>query len=257
MAASAGEAHTLAVSDGGAVYAWGHNANSQLGVVLKPGAPKTEGANQLVPVPVPGLARERIACVSAGQCHSLAVSDVGALFAWGSGAYGQLGLDGVGVASKAAFDAGAGALADPGHDADVAEPRPVPLRAGCLVRAVDVAAGAEHSAVLLSDGRVLTCGRNVNGQLGHGDDASSRPRFELSAVGGDVGARKAWSLATGSRSFFSAVLVREAAAAAGKEEVAAAAAVEDVALDLVDLVADEPSAVTLQLNGVRFEEQTL
>ena len=34
-------------------------------------------------------------------------------------------------------------------------------------------------------------------------------------------------------------------------------AVEDVALDLVDLADDEPSAVTLQLNGVRFEEQTL
>ena len=65
------------------IYVWGDNSHGQLGT------PTTQDAGRPEPVLLPGGARPL--AVSAGGFHSLAIGSLGALFAWGDNAHGQLG----------------------------------------------------------------------------------------------------------------------------------------------------------------------
>ena len=79
----AGSFHTLALQDEGSVLAWGDNAYGQLGLGdITP--PVTR------PFAVPGLSD--VVQLVAGGVHSLALTKEGAVLAWGSNFYGQLGL---------------------------------------------------------------------------------------------------------------------------------------------------------------------
>jgi len=78
----ASDGHALALDTAGNVWAWGDNAQGQLGV-------PTAGRTSAVPVKVPGLTGIR--SVSAGGAHSLATDVLGRMWIWGSGAQGQLG----------------------------------------------------------------------------------------------------------------------------------------------------------------------
>jgi alpha-tubulin suppressor-like RCC1 family protein len=80
-----------------------------------------------------------IKTVSAGTNHSLAVVSDGTVWAWGSNRYGELGV---------------GSAADCGG----ASCSPTPVKVGMVSGAVAVAAGAEHSLALTSDGTVWTWG---------------------------------------------------------------------------------------------------
>ena len=122
----------------------------------------------------------RIVCVAAGSYHMLAVSDMGKLWAWGGGHYGQLGLGGQEnqpLPLPVAFNAsgGGGNIGDGGSgqecssatnadgDSDEGE-------GDGEVAVVSVAAGAEHSAALDATGALWTWGSAADGgQLGHGD----------------------------------------------------------------------------------------
>jgi alpha-tubulin suppressor-like RCC1 family protein len=126
--------HSLAIDDGGALWAWGVNQNGQLG----DGTRIARGTPALV-----DLARV-VVTAAAGPSHSLAVDSSGDVWAWGSNIAGQLG---------------------DGTTADSATPIPVlglPSSSG----AVAVAAGYGHSAALLDDGTVWAWGGNQSGQLG-------------------------------------------------------------------------------------------
>lgn len=85
LAASATSRHALALGADGAVYAWGDNTRGQLGV-------NASAAVAWDPVRVTALAGINISALAAGGAHSLAVSDVGEVFAWGSDAFGQCGV---------------------------------------------------------------------------------------------------------------------------------------------------------------------
>ena len=142
IAISAGNYHTLALKNDGNVWAWGNNAWGQLGL--------GDTINRASPVQIPKFSS--IVAISAGgnraytaqYYHSLAVKDDGSVWAWGSNAYGQLGLTG-GVCRTS--------------------PVQVPDILGC----VTVLAGFYHTLALTNDGRVLAWGNNNYGQLGVGD----------------------------------------------------------------------------------------
>ncbi len=81
---AAGGYHSLAISDGGRVLAWGDNASGQLGT----------GNSDWNPHPRPEEAQAiNVRLIGAGDTHSLAVSVVGGVHAWGRNFSGQLGND--------------------------------------------------------------------------------------------------------------------------------------------------------------------
>ncbi len=57
-----------------------------------------EGAQRLMaqihPLPVAGLSRHRVACVAAAKHHTLACTEEGYVYAWGSNRHGRLGFTG-------------------------------------------------------------------------------------------------------------------------------------------------------------------
>ncbi|CAH1803231.1 unnamed protein product, partial [Owenia fusiformis] len=78
-----GQTSSMCVLENGDVYGWGYNGNGQLGL--------GNNVNQPNPVKVQGLTGVFIISVVCGYAHTMALSDEGTLYAWGTNAYGQLG----------------------------------------------------------------------------------------------------------------------------------------------------------------------
>jgi len=107
------------------------------------------------------------------------------LLAWGSNAFGQLGVDdaraarpgnALGTHGARAAGAGAGSESLVGT-AYVGRPARCRVAGGRLAAAGAVSCGASHTLFLLASGAVAACGRGDYGQLGHGALASEpRPR---------------------------------------------------------------------------------
>jgi alpha-tubulin suppressor-like RCC1 family protein len=182
-AVETGHNSTLALCESGAVWAWGLNADGQLG----------NGTRTLSRSPVRVLGLTDAVAIAAGRDMAYAIRAGGTMVAWGDNAFGELG-DGtltdrsapVAVASLTGVTAIAGgrnhALAlrtdgsvwafganTYGQVGDgTSTYRTTPVRVGNLTGVSDVAAGAHHSYALASDGRVLSWGRNYRAQLGNG-----------------------------------------------------------------------------------------
>jgi alpha-tubulin suppressor-like RCC1 family protein len=167
---AAGETFSLALKSDGTVLAWGNNASGELGDGSAP-------ADQHTPVQVSGLGPgSGILEVVGGGAHSVALNSDGGVLAWGNNQAGELG-DGT---------------APTDHDGPVH----VALPAGA--RAVDIAAGLEHSLGLLSDGTVLAWGDNALGQLGDGTTTRHPTPVAVSGLG--VGSGVVLVLAAGDHS---------------------------------------------------------
>ena len=84
---AAGRYHSVAVGNGGSVYAWGTNGYGQLG--------NGSTSNSSTPVQVLGVGGSGVLSgitrITAGQYHSVAVGNGGSVYAWGANGYGQLG----------------------------------------------------------------------------------------------------------------------------------------------------------------------
>lgn len=77
---AAGDWHSVGIRTDGSLWAWGQNANGQLG--------QGDRLNRTVPVQVaPGT---RWKAVSAGSASTLAIRDDGTLWGWGDNTFGQL-----------------------------------------------------------------------------------------------------------------------------------------------------------------------
>ncbi|CAN0924302.1 Ultraviolet-B receptor UVR8 [Linum grandiflorum] len=84
---SCGEYHSAAISEMGEVYTWGLGSMGQLGHTSL-----QSGDKELLPRRVVSLDGITIKDVACGGVHTCAVSEKGALYAWGGGQAGQLGL---------------------------------------------------------------------------------------------------------------------------------------------------------------------
>ncbi len=87
VAVAAGSSHSMALRDDGTAWTWGSNARGQLG--------NGTTSKSAIPLQVLGHAGtghlENIVAIAAGSCHSLAVTEDGAVWAWGDNSCGQLG----------------------------------------------------------------------------------------------------------------------------------------------------------------------
>jgi alpha-tubulin suppressor-like RCC1 family protein len=142
-AIAAGALHSLALTEAGEVYAWGHL-----------GSKYAQG--RLVAIeehPTPEIVEivgsfGRVKTIAAGECHSLALTENGTVYAWGDNRVGQLGLG-------------------DRETQNCLTPRIVGKLGGEKIK--DIAAGNFHSLALTEAGEVYAWGLNEYGQLGLGD----------------------------------------------------------------------------------------
>ena len=149
---AAGGLHSLVIS-AGSVFAYGYGGFGQLG----DGATTNASTRVKVSLPVGVTAT----AVAAGQYHSLAIGNNGKIYAWGNNANGQLGN---------------------GTLVSVSTPVIVSMPAG--VTPVSIAAGADHSMAIGSDGNLYAWGYNGLDELGNGTstDAKTPVQVGLSPV---------------------------------------------------------------------------
>ena len=98
----------------------------------------------------------QVASISCGNYHTAACTLDGQLYTWGANTDGQLGLDDFG---------------------DRASPHRVTLTHSS--RPLQVACGGRHTIVLGERSEVWSCGCNLHGQLGHGEDFGTEPLKRL------------------------------------------------------------------------------
>jgi alpha-tubulin suppressor-like RCC1 family protein len=151
VAVAAGDAHTCAVDDGGAVWCWGANTSGQLGngsvleqlqptsIALGPGVPDAEA-------------------VAAGAEHTCVLAG-GRIFCWGRNAEGQVGNP-------------------------VQMPMLSPQEVTAFPEARAVAAGGRHTCAIAADATVGCWGANDSGQLGNGGTDSSNVPVPVSGLTG-------------------------------------------------------------------------
>ena len=135
IAVAAGYYHGLALGKDGIVWAWGNNANGQLG-----NGHSGKDLNSVTPIPI---SLDNVIAISAGDYFSLALKKDGTVWSWGKNEYGQLGNGST-------------------------ESHENPKQIENLNNVTAISAGGSHSLVLQKDGTVWAFGYNKYGQLGDG-----------------------------------------------------------------------------------------
>jgi len=164
-AIAAGANHSLAIVTGGGLWAWGQNANGQVG----------DGTlvQKVVPtaISLTTCAAGAATAIAGGFSHSLAVVS-GTVCAWGLNANGQLG-DGT------------------------TTQRTAPVATSTLSGITAVSAGSNHSLALKSDNTVWAWGANGVGQLGDTTTTSSLTPVQAVGIttGVEIAAGNSYSVA--------------------------------------------------------------
>ena len=143
-AISAGDFHSFVLTREGALLSCGYGWKGRLG--------HGDEEDQHLPKLVEALRGVRVVAVSTGDLHSLVLADTGAVYSFGQGGGGRLGL---GQAAARDWE---------GQHA----PKLIEALRG--ERVVAMAAGEVHSLVLTEAGRLLSFGQGGCGCLGHGDE---------------------------------------------------------------------------------------
>eukprot|EP00276_Gloeochaete_wittrockiana_P024398 CAMPEP_0184365996 /NCGR_PEP_ID=MMETSP1089-20130417/151487_1 /TAXON_ID=38269 ORGANISM="Gloeochaete wittrockiana, Strain SAG46.84" /NCGR_SAMPLE_ID=MMETSP1089 /ASSEMBLY_ACC=CAM_ASM_000445 /LENGTH=734 /DNA_ID=CAMNT_0026707419 /DNA_START=58 /DNA_END=2262 /DNA_ORIENTATION=- len=153
---SCGSGHTLVAEADGHVFAMGENNMGQLGFRRN----SLQHSLQ-VPVYIDMLSSVRILQVACGANHSLARTDQGRVFAWGSNEFGQIGV------KRVVEGTGVGAA----DDQQVIVSVPVEVRFGlvaCPPPVTAIGCGKDFSAALNQEGQMYIWGAGGHGQLGDG-----------------------------------------------------------------------------------------
>jgi alpha-tubulin suppressor-like RCC1 family protein len=188
VAISSGAWQSIALKSDGTVWAWGHNAEGELG----------DGTTTDRWVPTKAVGLSRITAIAEAGYHALALRSDGTVWAWGWNNRGQVG-DGTqtqrntpikvpGLNSIISIGAGgstsmavnrqgilwtwvANEHGQIGDGTAVDRPSPVVVLNGIF--AVGDGGGGASSAALKKDGTVWTWGDNEYGQLGNGNNTDS------------------------------------------------------------------------------------
>ncbi|KAH7287978.1 hypothetical protein KP509_31G005900 [Ceratopteris richardii] len=145
-----GDYHTAAVSSTGDVYTWGLGHMGQLGHWVLQSPDK-----EVLPRRVVSLEGVRITNVACGGVHTCAVTESGALYMWGGGQAGQLGLG-----SRSGLF-----TCDSGDVSIFTERIPVLLVPNGVQH---ITCGHSHTLAATIDGRLLGWGYNSCGQAATG-----------------------------------------------------------------------------------------
>ncbi|XP_012527820.1 probable E3 ubiquitin-protein ligase HERC4 isoform X2 [Monomorium pharaonis] len=205
-----GNCHTLAVNEWGQLFSWGCNLNGQLGL-------DTVISMERVPRMVKALGTNVIVQIACGVEHSIALTNDGDLYAWGSNRDGQLGLGSDACAeikpkritslnaipiafvacggyhtvviskSGAIFSWGRNTFGQLGLNDRKVRKLPCQLRTLRNAKVCYAACGEEFTVFLTMDGGVFTCGAGMYGQLGHGNNTNEiLPRQVMELMGSTV-----------------------------------------------------------------------
>jgi alpha-tubulin suppressor-like RCC1 family protein len=145
----AGSAHSVAVTNKGTVYTWGHGASGQLGHPKPPPDPtKPSFMQPRFQLLFPGLLTSLVSKVNvtravAGDNHTVLLALDGSVYAFGDNSFGQCGVVDDGTPS-------------------VDDPRCI----DSLSDIASIAAGSNHTLVLSKSGDCYAFGSNNRGQLG-------------------------------------------------------------------------------------------
>lgn len=207
---SCGSCHTLAVNEWGQLFSWGSNMKGQLGL-------SSVDCTERTPRMVKALGTSVIVQIACGVEHSIALTNDGELYAWGSNTEGQLGigshtvteikpkriytLAAVPIAfiacggyhtvviskSGVVFAWGRNTFGQLGLNDTQQRSVPCQLRTLRNAKVCFAACGEEFSVFLTLDGGVFTCGAGMYGQLGHGNSMNEiLPRQVMELMGSTV-----------------------------------------------------------------------
>jgi alpha-tubulin suppressor-like RCC1 family protein len=150
VAISAGYNFGMALTSAGQVYAWGGNANGQLGQNT---ASNLNSKAVLVKSSATGTLLSNIKMISAGGIHALALDTSGGVYSWGYSQSGQLG-DGANHPRVNQSSLPAAVVNESGI--------------GQLSNIVSIATTYESSVALTASGQLVMWGSGLSGRLGQG-----------------------------------------------------------------------------------------
>lgn len=193
VAIAAGGGHTCTLNELGVVFCWGNNLQMQLGIDYEATGVGFQPRPTLT-YPVAGFdgVTHKAIALAAGQNHTCALTNNGAIRCWGSNAKGQVGVDP--NALPTVFDATPATITPPDSSLFVA-----------------VSAGAEHTCGSTTSGRTYCWGEAQNGQLGDAGTLSvastpthtpvlvrqaATPALEFESAKRSCGAHHTFSVAT-------------------------------------------------------------
>lgn len=192
------DSHTLVLTNTGHVYAWGYNYNGQLG---NGNSGLTADSNQPIDI-TDKFNGEKITQVEASSNGSMALTENGEIYAWGSNDDGNLGFG----------EPFQSSLLHSKYltDDDIQHPHTPTKVAMSIGRITQLAVGFFKTLAVTENGQVYVWGRNDGGQLGiAGDTGDSWEKCERGFLGiltcNDKNGKRAPTLLTGYDGVFASV----------------------------------------------------
>ena len=144
-----GVGHTIALTDNNILYAWGRFYKPK----NKKDMIKSTSGDYSSPTLIESLSNESIIKIAAGNNHSMAITELGDLYTWGEGTYGQLGH---GINNNEQY------------------PKKVEYFRNKF-KIIDCKGGAAHTIALTEEGYVFGWGQNDKNQLNLGKINTNKP----------------------------------------------------------------------------------